>query len=67
MTNLYVDASDIYYRDEIGNISTLEVWPRANNLEVELRPRLPLFGGLRTKNGKLFFNYLVTYSLWLII
>lgn len=46
-------AADVYYRDEIGNISTsnLKV-PSKNNkiqpVELELRPRFPLFGGWRT-------------------
>jgi len=48
-------SSDIYYRDEIGNISTSTVSSRSDRLEVELRPRFPLFGGWRT-------NYVIGYN-----
>uniref|UniRef100_A0A915N166 Dolichyl-diphosphooligosaccharide--protein glycosyltransferase subunit 1 n=1 Tax=Meloidogyne javanica TaxID=6303 RepID=A0A915N166_MELJA len=47
---------DIYYRDEIGNISTSSVYPRNDRVEVELRPRFPLFGGWRT-------NYVLGYNI----
>jgi len=55
-TNLPIEARDIYYRDEIGNISTSSLYSRNNRLEVELRPRFPLFGGWRT-------NYVLGYNL----
>lgn len=42
-------ATNIYYRDEIGNISTSHLYNLENNVEVELRPRFPLFGGWNTK------------------
>lgn len=42
-------ASDIYYRDEIGNISTSHLYNLENSVEVELRPRFPLFGGWNTR------------------
>ena len=48
-------TQDIYYRDEIGNISTSNVYPRSDRVEVELRPRFPLFGGWRT-------NYVLGYN-----
>jgi len=48
-------AQDIYYRDEIGNISTSRVNPRSDRLEVDLQPRFPLFGGWRT-------NYVLGYN-----
>jgi oligosaccharyltransferase complex subunit alpha (ribophorin I) len=46
-------ARDVYYRDEIGNISTsnLRVPSKsmsAENVELEIRPRFPLFGGWKT-------------------
>ncbi|CAJ0595202.1 unnamed protein product [Cylicocyclus nassatus] len=41
-------AKDIYYRDEIGNILTSAVRLRADSVDVELKPRFPLFGGWRT-------------------
>jgi oligosaccharyltransferase complex subunit alpha (ribophorin I) len=54
-------AADVYYRDEIGNISTsnLRVPGKANKgdpVELELRPRFPLFGGWRT-------HYTIGYNL----
>jgi hypothetical protein len=51
------DAQDIYYRDEIGNISTSNVAARQSRLEVELRPRFPLFGGWHTNYGFTLFNF----------
>ncbi|KAI1301635.1 Dolichyl-diphosphooligosaccharide--protein glycosyltransferase subunit 1 [Halotydeus destructor] len=47
-TKLPKSAQDMYYRDEIGNISTSNVRKSSNNLLVELRPRFPLFGGWKT-------------------
>lgn len=47
-TQLPISARDIYYRDQIGNISTSNVQRKAKSLEVELRPRFPLFGGWKT-------------------
>eukprot|EP00741_Cyanophora_paradoxa_P015731 tig00020904_g15187.t1 len=41
-------AFEIYYRDEIGNISTSAINPSDKGLEVELVPRFPLFGGWKT-------------------
>lgn len=38
----------IYYRDEIGNISTSRVWSDSKKTEVEIEPRYPLFGGWKT-------------------
>ncbi|KAI6206059.1 Dolichyl-diphosphooligosaccharide--protein glycosyltransferase subunit 1 [Aphelenchoides besseyi] len=54
-TQIPVSARDIYYRDQIGNISTSIVTKRANRVEVELRPRFPLFGGWKT-------NYVLGYN-----
>ncbi|GJQ71692.1 hypothetical protein Trydic_g11386 [Trypoxylus dichotomus] len=41
-------AHNIYYRDSNGNISTSQVRPRKDWIELELRPRFPLFGGWRS-------------------
>jgi oligosaccharyltransferase complex subunit alpha (ribophorin I) len=55
-TVLPSSSHDIYYRDQIGNISTSAVYPRADKLEVDLRPRFPLFGGWKT-------NYILGYNI----
>jgi len=52
-TLLPPSASDVYYRDEIGNISTSNLRIPKNSkvnepVELELRPRFPLFGGWKT-------------------
>ena len=47
-TVLPAAARDIYYRDEIGNISTSNVRELSDAVEVEIRPRFPLFGGWKT-------------------
>jgi len=43
------EARAIYYRDEIGNISTSTVTPTERGLHLELVPPFPLFGGWKTK------------------
>lgn len=45
--SLPTEAHDIYYRDDIGNISTssFTVNPTKNTLEFHIVPRFPLFGG----------------------
>lgn len=60
-TLLPATAADVYYRDEIGNISTsnLRLPGKSNKgepVELELRPRYPLFGGWRT-------HYTIGYNL----
>ncbi|XP_063976396.1 dolichyl-diphosphooligosaccharide--protein glycosyltransferase subunit 1-like [Diachasmimorpha longicaudata] len=47
-TILPAAASDIYYRDEIGNISTSHTRVKKDSVDVSLRPRFPLFGGWKT-------------------
>lgn len=52
-TLLPSSAADVYYRDEIGNISTSNLRVPGKNkagepVELELRPRFPLFGGWKT-------------------
>ena len=42
-------AREVYYRDEIGNISTSNLVNEEDSVEVELRPRFPLFGGWQTR------------------
>eukprot|EP00026_Physarum_polycephalum_P002098 Phypoly_transcript_02102.p1 GENE.Phypoly_transcript_02102~~Phypoly_transcript_02102.p1 ORF type:complete len:596 (+),score=121.69 Phypoly_transcript_02102:57-1790(+) len=39
------EASDVYYRDDIGNISTSSFTPSEKGLEFHIVPRFPLFGG----------------------
>jgi len=48
-TILPASAQDVYYRDEIGNISTSNMKELDESVDVELRPRFPLFGGWKTK------------------
>jgi len=61
-TLLPPSASDVYYRDEIGNISTSNLRTPSKMskslepLDFELRPRFPLFGGWRT-------HYTIGYNL----
>lgn len=47
-TILPAAAHSIYYRDSNGNISTSQVRARKDWIELELRPRFPLFGGWRS-------------------
>ncbi|XP_048740407.2 dolichyl-diphosphooligosaccharide--protein glycosyltransferase subunit 1-like [Ostrea edulis] len=48
-TVLPASARDVYYRDEIGNISTSNLKEQDDFVELELRPRFPLFGGWKTQ------------------
>ncbi|KAG0319623.1 proteasome regulatory particle base subunit [Dissophora globulifera] len=41
-------AQDIYYRDEIGNISTSILIQQPNHILFTLQPRFPIFGGWNT-------------------
>ncbi|CAN4121306.1 unnamed protein product [Withania somnifera] len=41
-------AHSIYYRDEIGNISTSNLWVDSLKTLLEIEPRYPMFGGWRT-------------------
>lgn len=43
--SLPLDAADVYYRDEIGNISTSNLWLSEKDHTLQLGPRFPLFGG----------------------
>ncbi|KAH0553910.1 dolichyl-diphosphooligosaccharide--protein glycosyltransferase subunit 1 [Cotesia glomerata] len=54
-TVLPAAASDIYYRDDIGNISTSHTRVKKDSVEVNLRPRFPLFGGWKT-------HYIIGYN-----
>lgn len=54
-TILPASAKDVYYRDEIGNISTSHLHETDDGVELELRPRFPLFGGWKT-------NYYIGYN-----
>uniref|UniRef100_A0A8C8FDK6 Dolichyl-diphosphooligosaccharide--protein glycosyltransferase subunit 1 n=1 Tax=Oncorhynchus tshawytscha TaxID=74940 RepID=A0A8C8FDK6_ONCTS len=55
-TILPASAQDVYYRDEIGNISTSHLQILEDSVEVEVRPRFPLFGGWKT-------HYILGYNL----
>uniref|UniRef100_A0A7N6AAJ6 Dolichyl-diphosphooligosaccharide--protein glycosyltransferase subunit 1 n=1 Tax=Anabas testudineus TaxID=64144 RepID=A0A7N6AAJ6_ANATE len=55
-TILPASAQDVYYRDEIGNISTSHLQVLDDSVEVEIRPRFPLFGGWKT-------HYIIGYNL----
>jgi len=48
-TVLPAAAKDVYYRDAIGNISTSNLKEVGDAVEIEIRPRFPLFGGWKTK------------------
>lgn len=54
-TLLPAAARDVYYRDEIGNISTSHLRELDEAVELEIRPRFPLFGGWKT-------NYYIGYN-----
>ncbi|KAJ4702321.1 Dolichyl-diphosphooligosaccharide--protein glycosyltransferase subunit 1 [Melia azedarach] len=41
-------AHSVYYRDEIGNISTSHLWGDSKKTELLIEPRFPLFGGWKT-------------------
>ncbi|XP_069045762.1 dolichyl-diphosphooligosaccharide--protein glycosyltransferase subunit 1 [Lepisosteus oculatus] len=55
-TILPAAAQDVYYRDEIGNISTSHLLVLEDSVEMEIRPRFPLFGGWKT-------HYIIGYNL----
>ncbi|OCT85830.1 hypothetical protein XELAEV_18023999mg [Xenopus laevis] len=55
-TILPASAQDVYYRDEIGNISTSHLLILDDSVEMEIRPRFPLFGGWKT-------HYMIGYNL----
>lgn len=50
VTTLPGTASNIYYRDQIGNISTSEMKTDKNgDIELEIQARFPIFGGWQTQ------------------
>nr|BAE02415.1 unnamed protein product [Macaca fascicularis] len=55
-TILPAAAQDVYYRDEIGNVSTSHLLILDDSVEMEIRPRFPLFGGWKA-------HYIVGYNL----
>ncbi|XP_050433899.1 dolichyl-diphosphooligosaccharide--protein glycosyltransferase subunit 1 [Adelges cooleyi] len=46
--SLPASASSVYYRDVIGNISTSNQRTLLDSVELDIRPRFPLFGGWKT-------------------
>jgi oligosaccharyltransferase complex subunit alpha (ribophorin I) len=50
VTTLPAQASGIYYRDQIGNISTSDMKVHSDGeVELELQTRFPIFGGWKTQ------------------
>lgn len=45
---LPASASNIYYRDQIGNISTSAVLHTSTHTQMDVQPRFPMFGGWQT-------------------
>ncbi|KAJ0402084.1 hypothetical protein ATCC90586_000269 [Pythium insidiosum] len=43
------EAVNVYYRDQIGNVSTSRLRVTDTRQELELKPRFPLFGGWKTQ------------------
>lgn len=41
-------AHSVYYRDEIGNISTSHLWGDSKKTQLAIEPRFPIFGGWKT-------------------
>ncbi|KAK9928458.1 hypothetical protein M0R45_025592 [Rubus argutus] len=41
-------AHSVYYRDEIGNVSTSNLWSDSMKTELEIEPRYPVIGGWKT-------------------
>lgn len=48
-TYLPASATGVYYRDTNGNISTSNMNQMRDSVELDLRPRFPLFGGWKTQ------------------
>lgn len=46
---LPAEVNNVYYRDQIGNISTSDMTWIGDVVELELRTRFPLFGGWKTQ------------------
>ncbi|XP_040094858.1 dolichyl-diphosphooligosaccharide--protein glycosyltransferase subunit 1-like [Oryx dammah] len=55
-TILPASAQDVYYRDEIGSIYTRHLLVLDDSVEMEMKPRFPLFGGWKT-------HYIIGYNL----
>ena len=50
VAHLPAQATNIYYRDQIGNISTSDIKAVAGSgLELEIQTRFPMFGGWQTQ------------------
>lgn len=48
-THLPKDAMNVYYRDQIGNVSTSRLRKTDTRQELEFKPRFPIFGGWKTQ------------------
>lgn len=49
VTHLPKDAVNVYYRDQIGNVSTSRLRETSTRQELLFKPRFPLFGGWKTQ------------------
>jgi oligosaccharyltransferase complex subunit alpha (ribophorin I) len=58
------EARDIYYRDQIGNISTSDITANEDDLQMDVNTRFPLFGGWKTE---FYIGYNVPASLALFV
>lgn len=50
-------AHSLYFRDEIGNVSTSHVRHFRDKLEVALLPRFPLFGGWSVHPSASYYHF----------
>ncbi len=65
VASLPAQASNIYYRDQIGNISTSDIRvDRDGNLNLDIQTRFPLFGGWQTQ---FYIGYSVPTELALFV
>lgn len=64
MAYLPREARDIYYRDQIGNISTSDITVTDEDLQMEVGTRFPLFGGWKTE---FYIGYSVPAGLALFV
>lgn len=46
--NMHRNSRNLFYYDQIGNISTSNAWKDSEGLHMRIKPRFPLFGGWKT-------------------
>lgn len=49
ITTLPISANNIYYRDQIGNISSSDLFTEDGHLQMAIDTRFPMFGGWQTQ------------------